>query len=121
MHFGALEKLENILQEKEQFEQKIAVERTASPDDESEEELAELCRLVSDVPSLWHHPAVTNQEKKELLRCVIDHIVVAANKERIDAKIVWKSDTPTLLSMWRFHDESGHSCPPGWLCRRVKT
>jgi len=103
VHFGALEKLENILQEKEQFEQKIAVERTASPDDESEEELAELCRLVSDVPSLWHHPAVTNQEKKELLRCVIDHIIVAANKERIDAKIVWKSGTPTLLSMWRFH------------------
>jgi len=46
---------------------------------------------------------VTNQEKKELLRCVIDHIIVAANKERIDAKIVWKSGTPTLLSMWRFH------------------
>jgi hypothetical protein len=36
-------------------------------------------------------------------RCVIDHIVVAANKERIDAKIVWKSGSPTLLSMWRFH------------------
>ena len=103
VHFDALEKLEKILQEKEQFEQKIAVERAASSNEESEEELAELCRFAREVPSLWHHPGVTNQEKKELLRCVIDHIVVAANKERIDAKIIWKSGSPTLLSIWRFH------------------
>ena len=106
MHFDALEKLEKILQEKEQFEQKIAVERVASSNEESDEELAELCRFAREVPSLWHHPGVTNQEKKELLRCVIDHIVVAANKERIDAKIIWKSGSPTLLSIWRFHGRS---------------
>jgi DNA invertase Pin-like site-specific DNA recombinase len=103
VHFDALEKLERVLQEKEQFEQKIALDRLASPNDESETELAELCGFASHVPRLWHHPAVTNQEKKELMRCVIDHIVVATNKERIDAKIIWKSGSPTVLCIWRFH------------------
>ena len=94
VHLDALEKLEKVLEEKERFEQKIALEPLVTPDDESEEELEELCRLASEVPSLWHHAAVTNQERKEILRCIIDHIVVAASKERIDATIFWKSGDP---------------------------
>ena len=90
-----------MLQEREEFERKIAFEQSAPKPNDSEEELEELCRLASDVPSLWHHPTVTNQERKEILRCLIDHIVVAATKERIDAKIVWKSGGETALSIWR--------------------
>ena len=97
VHFAALEKLEKVLQEKEQFEQKIALERVTPSIDESEEELEELCRIASDVPTLWRHEAVTHQERKEILRCVIDHIVIAANKEKIDATIVWKSGSQTLF------------------------
>jgi hypothetical protein len=63
--------------------------------------LEELCQLASEVPPLWHHPVVTHQERKEILRCLIDHVVVAATKEKIDATIFWKSGEPTSLLLWR--------------------
>jgi DNA invertase Pin-like site-specific DNA recombinase len=97
----ALRQLDKILKEKEQFEQTIASELSAPRTDESEEQLLELCQLASEVPTLWHHPAVTHQEKKHILRCVIDHIVVAASKERVDATIFWKTGEPTRFCIWR--------------------
>jgi hypothetical protein len=55
------------------------------------------------VPALWHHPALTNQERKEILRWppLIDHVVVGATKEKINATIFWKTGSQTSLSMWR--------------------
>jgi hypothetical protein len=97
----AVEKLEELLKEKHQFEQKVAIERAKGMKLESNDELEELCRLASDVPGLWHHPEVSHQERKEIVRCVIDHIVVTAIKERIDATIVWKSGTQTPVVIWR--------------------
>lgn len=44
---------------------------------------------------------MTNQERKEILRCIIDHIVVTATKQRIDAKIFWKTGDPTAISILR--------------------
>jgi len=35
------------------------------------------------------------------LRCVIDHIVVSATKERIDATIFWKTGAQTPILLWR--------------------
>jgi DNA invertase Pin-like site-specific DNA recombinase len=101
VYFDALEKLEKVLQEKEQFEQKIALVQSVPKSEESEEELEELCRLASDVPGLWHHPIVAHQERKEILRCLIEHIVVAATRERIDATICWKNGETTPLLIWR--------------------
>src|SRR6266480_5171547 len=102
VHFDALEKIEKVLQEKQEFEQKIAFEKSLAPSSsESEQELEELCRVASYVPDLWNHPSVTHQERKEVLRCLIDHIVVAATKERIDATIFWKSGEQTPFSLWR--------------------
>ncbi|MGE5302495.1 MAG: recombinase family protein [Alphaproteobacteria bacterium] len=97
----ALEKLERVFQEKEEFERKIAREQSAPKADEPGDDLEELCRLASDVPGLWHHPVVTHQERKEILRCLIDHIVVTATKERIDATIVWKAREKTSFHIWR--------------------
>ena len=97
----ALEKLENLFKEKEEFEQKITLDQSVPKHNESEDELEELCKLVSDVPGLWHNPLVTHKERKEILRTVIDHIVVAATRERIDATIFWKSGSQTPFSIWR--------------------
>jgi hypothetical protein len=48
LHFDALEKLEKVLQEREQFERKSAVARAALPKDEpTDEEVDELCRIAS--------------------------------------------------------------------------
>ena len=101
VHRGALEDLEKVLQAKEQFEQRIALESLLEPNDESDEELEELCRIASDVPELWDNPAVTHQERKEILRCLIDHILVETSEERIDATMVWKTGARTSLFVWR--------------------
>ena len=101
VHWDALVKLEKVLQDKDQFEQKVAMEQARAEKFETNDELEELCRLASDVPTLWHHPLVTHQERKEILRCLIDHIVVAATKERIDAAIFWKAGNETPIRIWR--------------------
>ena len=101
VHRDALEKLERVLQEKEEFEHKVTLENAKVKKTETADEIEELCRLASDVPGLWHHPVVTHQERKEILRCLIDHIVVTANKERIDAAIIWKAGGQTPILIWR--------------------
>ena len=53
------------------------------------------------MPALWHHPAVSNQDRKEILRCLIDEILVKATKEIIDATIAWKTGSQTSLAIWR--------------------
>ena len=90
-----------MLQEQEEFELIVSIEQTSLKKYESDTELEELCQLASDLPGLWHHPNVTHQERKEILRCLIDHIVVAATKQRIDATIFWKSRGQTPVSIWR--------------------
>src|SRR5262245_31303741 len=95
VHLAAMAKHEKILKEIEEFEQKIAFEEATRLNDASEDELAELCRIAAEVPALFQHELVTHQEKKEIVRCLIDHIVVMADKERIDATIVWRSEEHT--------------------------
>ena len=97
------EKFEAILKEKEQFELKIkiAIEQAKTTNSETHEELEELCRIASEVPTFWHHPGVSNQDRKNILRCVIEEILVKATRERIDATIVWKTGSQTSLAIWR--------------------
>ena len=94
---------EAILKEKEQFELKIkiAIEQAKATKFETREELEELCRIASEVPTFWHHPGVSNQDRKNILRCVIEEILVKATRERIDATIVWKTGSQTSLAIWR--------------------
>src|SRR5262249_14948866 len=100
VYFAALEKIEQIREEKEQFEKKVALEPTPS-NQESEEKIEELCRVASDVPELWNHAAMTHQERKEILRCLIDHIVVAATKDKIEGTIYWKAGAQIPFLIWR--------------------
>ena len=101
VYLDSLEKLENVLQEKKEFEQKISLEPLSRLREESEQELEELCRIAREVPSLWQHEQMTNEERKEILRCLIDHIVVGVTNERIDATIAWKADGKTQVFIWR--------------------
>jgi DNA invertase Pin-like site-specific DNA recombinase len=99
----AAEKFDAITKEQKQFEQKIkiAIEQAKATKLETHEELEELCRIASDVPTFWHYPGVSNQDRKEILRCLIDEILVKATRERIDATIVWKTGSQTSLAIWR--------------------
>jgi hypothetical protein len=82
VHTDALERLEKVLREKEEFEQKIAVYRPIPIDSASADELEELCRIASDVPRLWHHEAVTHQERKEILAVLLIMLSLEQPKKR---------------------------------------
>jgi Recombinase len=97
----AADKFEAIKKEQKQFEQKIAIEQAKATNFETHEELEELCRIASDVPTFWNHPDVSNQDRKNILRCVIEEILVKGTRERIDATIVWKTGSQTSLAIWR--------------------
>ena len=97
----AVEVFEKILKQSQEFEQKIILEKQRKECSETTDELEELCQLAADVPAIWNHPPVTRQERKEILRCLIDRIVVGATKERIDATIYWKSGQTSPILLWR--------------------
>jgi DNA invertase Pin-like site-specific DNA recombinase len=97
----AVDQLDKVLEEREAFKQKIAIGQAKAKKFETNDELEELCRLATEVPALWHHPLITHRERKALLRCVIDHVVVSATSERIDATIFWKTGVETAVVLWR--------------------
>jgi DNA invertase Pin-like site-specific DNA recombinase len=97
----AQDKMEKLLQAKEDFEIKIAAELAQSKTVPEEEELEELCALATDVPNLWHHRLVTHQERKEIVRCLIEKIVMTESKQTVEGMICWKSGHQTPIKIWR--------------------
>ena len=56
------------------------------------EERATIETLAKDIPALWHAPATTNADRKQILRCLIDRVVVQVrcDSEHVAATIHWK-------------------------------
>jgi DNA invertase Pin-like site-specific DNA recombinase len=57
----------------------------------TDEEQEQIRRLAHDLPSLWNLPTTTDAERKEILREVIDRVVVnvEGESEWVEAKIHW--------------------------------
>jgi hypothetical protein len=47
--------------------------------------------LASDIPALWQAPTTTIADRKEIVRCLVDRVVVAVqgNTEHVDVTIHW--------------------------------
>ena len=60
-------------------------------------------RLATDVPSLWHAESTTDVDRKEILREVIDKIVVNVENESewVEAKIHWSGGHQTYTRFRR--------------------
>jgi DNA invertase Pin-like site-specific DNA recombinase len=95
------EKLEKILETLQAFERNAAAELGTLSAVPSDKEFEELCAMAANVPNLWYHPLVTQQERKELVRCVIEKITATATKDRIQGTVVWKSGYETSIKVWR--------------------
>jgi DNA invertase Pin-like site-specific DNA recombinase len=65
--------------------------RTSSPR-LTDQERATIEALAKDIPALWNAPATTNIERKQILRCLIDRVVVhvRCDSEHVEATIHWK-------------------------------
>jgi DNA invertase Pin-like site-specific DNA recombinase len=64
----------------------------ASPPRLAEQERAVIEALADDIPALWQAPSTTNVERKQILRCLIERVVVhvRCDSEHVDATIYWK-------------------------------
>lgn len=63
-----------------------------SPPRLTEQERGTIQALANDIPALWHAPATTNTDRKQILRCLIDRVVVQVrcDSEHVEAAIHWK-------------------------------
>jgi DNA invertase Pin-like site-specific DNA recombinase len=50
-----------------------------------------IAALASDIPALWNAPATTNADRKQILRCLVERVVVhvRCDSEYVDATIHW--------------------------------
>jgi DNA invertase Pin-like site-specific DNA recombinase len=62
-----------------------------TPAQVSEAERRRIEAVVADLPTLWHAAATTNRERKQILRCLIDRVVVhvRCNSELVPVTIHW--------------------------------
>ncbi|MEM9092193.1 MAG: recombinase family protein [Cyanobacteria bacterium P01_F01_bin.53] len=69
----------------------------------SESERQEICQLASDIPALWSAPTTTNSQRKELIRQVVNRVVleVENNSEQVSLTIEWAGGSSTPLRMTR--------------------
>jgi DNA invertase Pin-like site-specific DNA recombinase len=98
---AAVEEFETAKQALKAFEFRRAAAPPPPTPLETADELRVLVDLVSDVPRLWRHPLVSMQERKTMLGCLIDRIVIHRTDEAIEATIMWASDAETTLRVWR--------------------
>jgi len=69
----------------------------------SEAEREEIRRLAADIPALWEAPTTTDADRKEILRQVVDRVVVdtQGGSERVRVEIQWAGGTKTQGEMIR--------------------
>jgi DNA invertase Pin-like site-specific DNA recombinase len=58
----------------------------------SREERERIAALSSDLPALWHAPGTTYRDRKEIVRCLVDKVVVhvKSDSEYVDVTIHWQ-------------------------------
>jgi DNA invertase Pin-like site-specific DNA recombinase len=57
----------------------------------SAEEQARIEALTSDIPKLWSDPSTTNADRKEVIRCIVERVIVGVrcDSEYVDVTIQW--------------------------------
>jgi DNA invertase Pin-like site-specific DNA recombinase len=63
----------------------------------SESERESIRKLARDIPALWHSPQTTSAERKEIVRQIVERVVVAneGKSERLRVSIEWVGGTQT--------------------------
>ncbi|MBI4331234.1 MAG: recombinase family protein [Chloroflexi bacterium] len=82
---------EEKLAEKQRLEEEYHRFLRQQPRVLSAEERAAICRLAADIPALWSAPTTTAADRKEIIRQVVERVVVDAEgaTERVRVSIHW--------------------------------
>jgi DNA invertase Pin-like site-specific DNA recombinase len=83
---------EEALSNRRRLEEEYDRYRRDQPAELSGDELARIAALSRDIPALWNAPATTSAERKEIIRLLIERVVVHVRKgsEYVDVEINWR-------------------------------
>jgi DNA invertase Pin-like site-specific DNA recombinase len=89
----------------------------------SEAERAAIRRLAADIPALWTAPTTTAADRKELIRQVLERVVVDAqgSSEQVQVAIHWVGGDQTPGVIRRPIQQTAHLSTYPQLCARVRT
>jgi hypothetical protein len=92
---------ENALQELAKAEAELQVREQQRPRALTDEERERLLSLGADLGRVWSAPTTTDRDRKQLLRCLIDEVVIDANRQerRASIKIRWQGGALTELAL----------------------
>ena len=67
------------------------------------DEEARIVALAADIPTLWNSPLTTNADRKEIIRLLVERVVVhvRADSERSEVLISWRGGPTTRHDMDR--------------------
>lgn len=94
------QKLQELLQVEREYEQT----RRARKLDLSEQDRAAIAALSKDLPQVFHAPTTTTAERKQLLRLLIEDVVltpVSQPERATQIRILWKTGTVIQISVPR--------------------
>jgi DNA invertase Pin-like site-specific DNA recombinase len=89
----------------------------------SEAEREAILRLSEDIPALWEARSTTEKDRKEIVRQVIERVVIDAEgtTERVQVRIEWAGGTSTQSIMIRPVAKLEHLSYYPQLCERVRS
>jgi DNA invertase Pin-like site-specific DNA recombinase len=88
----------------------------------SEQERTTIRRLAADIPALWAAPTTTDADRKELIRQVVERIVVQAQgaSERVQVTIDWAGGEQTQGMVRRPIRQTADLSTYPQICERVR-
>src|SRR5206468_1112441 len=91
-------RLEERLQEVKRIEEEYASWKRGREASWSADQAEDLRELVRDIPKLWRAEGTTNEDRKELLRLLIEDVWLWVHREKreIEVKILWKGGSQTI-------------------------
>jgi DNA invertase Pin-like site-specific DNA recombinase len=94
---------EEKLQAVRALEEEYHRQRAQQPRHLTGEERETICHLATDLPELWFAPTTTPADRKQILRLLIDHIVVTVDRESeyVDVTVCWSGGHETATRMRR--------------------
>lgn len=94
---------ESALAEEETLKAEYAEFLARQPPTLSAQECADIRRLASDIPALWHAASTTAEDRQAIVRQLVERVVVTVQgeSERVEVQIHWRGGTGTQFDLIR--------------------
>ncbi len=83
----------------EQCEADVAFSSPKAKQTISKEEKEEIFSLASSIPEIWRADTTTNEDRKQLLRCLIKNVTMTKMEQHVHLDICWVTDAHTYLDV----------------------